>query len=186
MRRSRTPPLPLLAVLACLATTACAAAPASRSEGTGSTSAVATAAVPSFLGGSALVIHSAGLDALLADPRDAGLRQALALVDERLAELPRELPGFAVPPGALGLAFDLVSAPFTLRADLQGGNGAAPLAPDVQWTVRTRDAEQAHALVARVGALLAALRIPSTPALDHPGFTAITTRVGPLFYGAVD
>src|SRR5687768_505398 len=99
--------LPLLAAALCAG---CAS--------TDSSSAPETAAALD-LGGSALVVHYGGLDAFLSDPRDAGLRGALGLLDERLVELAEEL-GHSAPPGTIELLCEALTAPWTLRVALDG------------------------------------------------------------------
>ena len=84
------------------------------------------------LDGSALVIHSGGWDEIFSDPRDAGLRQALALLDERLLELPGELGGGAPPPGTVEFLCEALSAPWTLRVDLDGAGPFAVRAGSAQ------------------------------------------------------
>ncbi|MDP6839726.1 MAG: hypothetical protein QF724_12395, partial [Planctomycetota bacterium] len=67
----------------------------------------------------ALIINCAGLDALLVDERDQGVKRALHLVDERLAELPGELGIDAPPAGVLELAMRIFLGPKELRLGLR-------------------------------------------------------------------
>ncbi len=67
----------------------------------------------------ALVINCAGIEALLVDERDQGLKRALSLVDERLAELPAELDFEAPPEGVLELATRVCFGPKELRLGLR-------------------------------------------------------------------
>src|SRR5688572_4716589 len=62
----------------------------------------------------ALVIYSAGADALLSDPKDAGLLRALKMLDERVLELPREVEDESMPAPAIQLALQLLMSPMSL------------------------------------------------------------------------
>lgn len=62
------------------------------------------------------VVQCSGLDGLIVDPRDAGLRELLGLMDARLAELPDELgDDFDLPPDALPLVARLLTSPMSMR-----------------------------------------------------------------------
>ncbi|TVQ53714.1 MAG: hypothetical protein EA377_07445 [Phycisphaerales bacterium] len=63
----------------------------------------------------ALVLHTAGVHQLLADPRDSGLREALKHINPRLMELPMELDGMDIPMPMVILALETLQSPMTLR-----------------------------------------------------------------------
>jgi general secretion pathway protein G len=133
--------------------------------------------------GSALYVHSAGLDALLPDERDAGLVRALALLDERLLELGAELGERGPPPAMIELASATLSAPWTLRIDLIEAD-ESPVPLRAQWTVEAGSLEAASALAARLAAFLADGGVGSTPSASHPGLLEIATAVGSVLHGA--
>lgn len=64
-----------------------------------------------------LSIHYAGLDALLVDPKDRALREALSMTDERLVEVLREAGQDEVPPGTVELLTGLLGGPVSLTLD---------------------------------------------------------------------
>lgn len=66
----------------------------------------------------ALVIYCAGLDDMLVDDRDQGLKRALLLVDDRLKELPSELEFEAPPESAMALATRVFTGPKEFRIGL--------------------------------------------------------------------
>lgn len=136
-----------------------------------------------------LVMHSAGLDVHLEDPRDAGLLRALRMVDERLLELPAELGGFRPPPGAIEFLCAALSSPWTLQLALdekhgRSGEDEMPVAVRAQWTVETGSADGASALETRFEGLLALLGLPRTSAEGDPELTEVETPAGSFFYGA--
>lgn len=64
-------------------------------------------------------VYCAGAPALLTDPRDRHLLDALSMLDERLAELPQETGGKAqIPPDVVPLVSRLVGGPMSLRVGL--------------------------------------------------------------------
>ncbi|MEM7228710.1 MAG: hypothetical protein AAF432_07840 [Planctomycetota bacterium] len=71
--------------------------------------------------GDAIVIQSAGIEALLADPKDAGLVRALRLLDDRVLDLPRELNDDDIPAPAVKLALDMLMSPMTFRGGIIEG-----------------------------------------------------------------
>lgn len=180
-------------VLFGLAAAGCASrAEAHRSDASSapaSARAPASAAPERLADGWGLVIHSAGLDAMLDDPRDAGLLRALGMLDERLLELPAELGGGAPPPGSVEFLCEALSAPWTLLLDLDESHGhvpdeSMPVSVRATWTVHAGSAERAAALEARCAGLLMLLPLPSTSAEDDPELTEVETPKGSLFHGA--
>ena len=145
----------------------------------------AAAPAPRMAEGWGLVAHSAGLDALLADPRDAGLRRALSMLDDRLLELPAEFGKPAPPPGSVELLCDLLSAPWTFQLALEARqDGMQPIGVRAQWTVHAGSAERAADFETRLKGFLALLPMPSTSSDDDPELTEIEMPAGSLFHGA--
>jgi hypothetical protein len=69
----------------------------------------------------ALVIYSAGFERMFTDPRDAGLKSALTLLDDRLLDLPAELGEGAFPRPMGELARDVIASPMALRIAIDEG-----------------------------------------------------------------
>ncbi len=133
--------------------------------------------------GSALVIQSGGWDVLFSDPRDAGLMRALALLDERLLELPDELGGGAPPPGTVEFLCEALSVPWTLRVDLDG-QGPVPIR--AEWVFHSASAERASALATRFAGFLALFGLATTSAENRPELSEVETPAGSLFHGTTD
>lgn len=62
----------------------------------------------------------ADLETFLADPKDAGMLRALKMIDDRVLELPGEMPGFdmPVPPEVFRLALHMLTGEKSLRVGL--------------------------------------------------------------------
>lgn len=69
-----------------------------------------------------LVLTSAGVDALLVDPKDAKLLAALHLLEQRLPEIPAEVGAPPLPPDAIRLPVQLLLGPMNLRAGVRAGD----------------------------------------------------------------
>ncbi len=133
----------------------------------------------------ALVVYCAGLDALLADPRDAGLRRALSMADDRLLELPEELGEEPdVPLWAFELLADTFSAPLSLQLD--------PI-EDADWSQGPQFTAQltVHGTEAEVGSIssrfskLLGMRLPveTAPAEGFAGMRLLPTPAGNAYFG---
>ncbi len=102
----------------------------------------------------AMSVHSAGLDKMLGAEKDAALLSALRLVDERLRELPAELPD--ADPAAwpvLALAWDVLTRPMTMRFTVDAESDQGPpfaLALDVH----AEDEERAGELAGRMSSMI--------------------------------
>jgi len=130
-----------------------------------------------------LVLYSAGCEGLPTDPRDAHLRAALELLDERLRELANEV-GEDFPLPIVELACDLLRAPASLRLDLDESGDwteGPPLA--AQLTVRGTGAE-IDSFQRRVRVLLETwLPGPREPVEGNPGLERMQTEAGRAFVG---
>jgi prepilin-type processing-associated H-X9-DG protein len=125
----------------------------------------------------ALVIHSAGFDRALSAEKDRGLAAALAMIDARLLELPREIAG--APPEvwpAVNLAWDILRRPMTLRltvdAEVESG---PPFA--VSLSVDAGGAAKAGEMVGRVTGMIDAAGLPSD---EIEGGRRFLTPPGPI------
>ena len=133
----------------------------------------------------ALTIYSAGLEAVLADPKDQGVLRALRMLDDRVLELPNELNQPEVPGPAIQLALDLLFSPMNLRAGmLQGGDpqGGPPFY--AQWNFFAAKPEQAQEWAGRFAATIGKnIHLPAEPAPDLPGVTKLNVQGVPVYYG---
>ncbi len=135
----------------------------------------------------ALVIFCAGSEGMLSDPRDAGLREALALLDDRLLELPDELDLDDVPTPMLELGRDILLSPMSLRVDLDGNQDPRAMIPiHAQLTV-DGSPEQVSSIAQRVGGMLGVmLPMPQSAVEGKDGLKAVDTGFGSAYYGEDD
>ncbi len=136
----------------------------------------------------ALRIDSAGLDAILADSRDAGLRRALSMLDDRLLELPAEFGGPPIPPGSLEFLFEVLSSPCSLSVDVVDGGDWAEAPPiRAQLTVRPGTLEDVGALVTRFEELFSMLvPVPAAPVAGQPALKSVELPNGRIIYGSAN
>lgn len=125
------------------------------------------AGLPQVLARDVVQLRVEDLSGLLAHPKDAGLARAIALLDDRLVELPEELPGATALDAALvTLACELLAGPKTLRLGLsEGARVDAPTPPIyAQLALHHPSPDAARALEARVLGVLQRLGAPELPA----------------------
>ncbi|HEX6884779.1 MAG TPA: hypothetical protein VF530_15500 [Planctomycetota bacterium] len=126
-----------------------------------------------------VVLWSAGREALLVDARDAGLAQALGMLDARLAELGRDLDDPRFPGDALRLVHALLAGPACLRVERVAGRpGELPLW--LQLACRARDATAAQRNVEELGLLAARAGMPVERIGASEPTLAVATPLGPL------
>lgn len=171
------PPVPILAAVPALAAgPALAAAPQDSPAG----SPESPAAEPR----DALVFYSAGLDRILTDPRDAGLRAALGMLDDRLVELPGEMGASPMPGNAMRLAFDVLGQPMVLRAGVPA---------DADWSMGPRisadlrvggEPEHVASIARRFSRLMSkGAELPVEPVENSEGLEMSPTPMGPFVFG---
>jgi prepilin-type processing-associated H-X9-DG protein len=133
----------------------------------------------------ALVVYSAGMEAMLVDPRDAGLVRALKMLDERIGELPRELDEDEIPAPAIQLALQLLMGPMSLRGGLLNMDGGEPNGPPFYAQLSFYgNAETTADLAGRVGAMLIEHGAPAPQdAPNMPGMQMIDADGVPVFLG---
>lgn len=102
----------------------------------------------------AIVIQSAGIDALLTDAKDAGLKRALMMLDDRLLELPVETGEHDMPAGMVKMVWDQLISPLSFRFGMvdQPEQGAAPF--HAQLIVHTLEPGQARSTAGMIASLL--------------------------------
>lgn len=126
----------------------------------------------------------AGLDALLADPRDAGLRRALSMLDERLLELPAELGG-ELPEAAVRLLTDLFLGAHDLEVRVLPPTAMQDGAAPVEVQLRSfGDAAKARSIAASVASLLEMGGMASEPVAGAT-WQRVALPVGALLHGAL-
>jgi hypothetical protein len=130
----------------------------------------------------AISFSSQGLEAILADPKDKGLVEALRLIDERVLELPAEL-NKPIPAPPIQLVLELLSSPFSFRAGVLADEPIEGPPFYAQLEFMTDSREKAQALAGRFAGTLAMFAPPSQPAPDHPGLKQIDLEGAPLYYG---
>jgi len=118
---------------------------------------------------SGLVLWSAGADALLADPRDAGLRRAFGTLDDRLLDLADPDPSAR---SAISLVLSALAGPISLRVDATQ-NGMPPVRGQVE--LGARDAAHAATLEREIATLL-----------TQAGVEGMQTPMGPLEHAVAD
>lgn len=146
---------------------------------------VAPRGAPVAAAGDVLVVHSAGIEGLLADPRDRGLLKSLRMVGQRLLELPAELEQPGLPAPLVELVLDMLGNPFVLQVGLLDGadpGGGPPV--HAQLTFLETDPQEAAAAVRGLFAVLqlAGARARAVP--ERPGITAIQMNGATLYHGS--
>lgn len=124
----------------------------------------ASAALPEFRpiqGDHVLYLWSAGVDAWLVDPKDAGVRDALRQLDARLRELPAELDDPEFPADAVELAAQSFLGPMSLSIAPAQGDAAQQIPISVQMQFRAPTAGEAQMRAERLTRLLSQLEVPS-------------------------
>ncbi|MCI0365260.1 MAG: DUF3352 domain-containing protein [Phycisphaerales bacterium] len=136
----------------------------------------------------ALSWYSAGLEEFLVDPKDKGLITALRLLDERVAELPREMDKPQIPGAALQLVVDLLFSSKGMRAGVIENNQAARGAPPFygQFNFFAANQQQADALSKRFTDTIAAMApFPRRAAPDKPGMNVMDVNGVPIYFGTI-
>ncbi len=102
----------------------------------------------------AIVVQSGGIDALLVDKKDAGLKRALMMLDDRLLELPAELDQEDMPAGMIKTVWDQLISPMTLRfaMDDAPAEGAAPF--HMQLIVQSMEPGSARSTAGMIASML--------------------------------
>jgi hypothetical protein len=129
-----------------------------------------------------LVVNSAGLEKLLVDTKDAGLLEALRLVDDRVLDLPGELDQ-PFPAPAIRLAFDLLTGPLVLQTGMNPGaaEGGLPFYAQVAFSGRTA-AEATEAARNLAGVLQMMTGMPAQAVPGRAGVSALEMPNGMTVY----
>lgn len=140
-----------------------------------------------------LAVSHAGLSAMLVDPKDQNLKNALAMMPARLKELPREFPNMnEFPMPAVDLFMSMIAQPVrvALTFDPNGGDNGA-FGFGLVASIGPSDEKQTSLMHGRVGAFvkLAAENmadddVASKPSSAFKGMTEIPAPIGGVFrYG---
>lgn len=137
----------------------------------------------------AIAFYSAGLDAILIDPKDQSLLRALRMLDDRVLELPRETGDREMPAPAIKFALDLLMGGMDLRAGLLDEPPMDGPPFYAQLNFHTPDQQSAEALAGRfTGMLTAMAHLPPQmfqPAPDLPGMQMIAHDGPTAYFGAM-
>jgi hypothetical protein len=137
--------------------------------------------------GEAVIIRSAGLEKLLVDPKDAGLRRALDMLHDRVGDLPAELGTQEFPAPALQLLMEILHGPMSLRVNVLEGIDPREAPPfSLQLDRFTGTDADAAALAARLAEVMAAATgMASQPAPDRDGMRMLDLDGVPGYHGAM-
>lgn len=134
---------------------------------------------------SGIVLHSGGLEALIVDQKDAGLRRAFDLVERRLIELPRELPADDFPVPIAQALWQLIANPMTLRVDpFDAPNPDIPPL-SVMLTARGNPQRGAESLLQFINTFVPATGLKFS-APDASGISTADSPAGKIFLGTRD
>ncbi|MEX2217334.1 MAG: hypothetical protein WD749_01125 [Phycisphaerales bacterium] len=174
----KRPLFPRLAALACT-TIALAGAPLAAQE-------AKPAADEGFRGGTVFVIERGSLDTLAVDPKDKALAAAIAMIPQRLGELPREIPD--MPPEAAAMLSTLVKTiarPMRVTVAYDETPSGGAFGYGVAFSVLTAGKPEADALHTQLNdALDQAQGAPSAkPSTRIEGMLDMQTPIGLLSFG---
>lgn len=123
--------------------------------------------------GDTLFVWSGGMDALLVDPKDAGVRDALHELGARLLELPAETGDPEFPADALELAADLFLGPMTFSIGPAEADSAAGGPVRGQMTFRGANEVEARRRADRLTAILSKYGVPSLGLDEATGLSVL-------------
>lgn len=136
----------------------------------------AVAAPPGFqpiASGDTLYVWSGGLDALMVDPKDAGVREALRHLGARMLELPAETGSPEIPGDALDLAAGLFLGPMSFSVGPAEGEAAADMPVRAQMTFRGATADEARRRADKLTAILSNYGVPSLGMDEATGLSVL-------------
>lgn len=185
VRLLRLPPMkrPLASSSICLlALFASACSSISGSGGSGGDS----AKVPEFRpisGGDAVFVWSGGIDALLVDAKDAGVRDALHRMGERLLELPAELEEPEFPAEAIDFATAAFMGPMSLSIGPAEDPGADGMPVRAQMNFHSATPEEARIRAERLTKVMSDFGAPSLGVDEADGLSKLDFGVVQVVHG---
>lgn len=118
---------------------------------------------------------------LLSHSKDRALARALAMIDDRILELPGEIPDAQFPPQVVPFLVGLLTDSKTFRIFTDESGGPVPLRAQLDWNLHTP--EDAHELTSNLVALLTGFGAP-IPEPDEAGWTPLPLPLPlPLGFG---
>ena len=126
------------------------------------------------------MLYSAGIDAVLVDPKDAKLLAALHLLEQRLPEIPAETGAPQPPPDAITLPLHCFLGPMNLRAGVRSGDAFPFYA---QLAFEESGGRDAQSLAGRFHRLLETVGAPIEAAEN--GLNRLAAGPVSTVYGAV-
>ncbi len=123
--------------------------------------------------GDLLYVWSGGIDALMVDPKDAGLRDALHAASARMLELPEEMGEPEFPADAIEFALVEFLGPMSLRVTPtpDADDGAIPIR--VQMQMRNASPEEARRRADQLTRVLSKFDIPSLGVDEADGLSKL-------------
>ncbi len=131
-------------------------------------------------------LESGGCESMFLDPKDAGLHEALHLLEDRLGELPAEI-GESWSPDVMKLPLRLLYGPASLRVALDGdaySTGRFPFR--AQLELREESPEAAEALTMRATDFLMTTAPNLRKDIDASGFYRFNTGPTDVMYGVME
>ncbi len=147
----------------------------------------AKAAEPEFTKGSVLLVDWAGMSALMTDPKDQAMAQAIGMLPARVRELPREIPN--MPPEVsryANLGLFTFSRPARMALTYNGENPSGGFfGYGLNMSFLMGEQKAADELNAAISPLAAqsGMRIKTGKGTRFEGMADITTPVGPVSFG---
>jgi len=135
--------------------------------------------------GDMLYLWSGGLDALMVDPKDAGVRDALRQLGARLLELPDEMGDPEFPGDALDLAAGLFLGPMSMSVGPSEGEAAADMPVRAQMTFRGASADEARRRADLLTAVLSRYGVPSLGMDEATGLSVLDLGGISVHHGVV-
>lgn len=131
-----------------------------------------------------MALYCAGAEKMFVDPKDAALLEALKMIDDRVAELPREMGDDAqLPPDVMPLVARVLSGPLTLRIrESSEPVPGMPIPLSVQLSMPGIGAAEAATTSERMGRLLEMAGM-GAPEVGENGLASLPLPV-PAWYGA--
>ncbi|MGI9012807.1 MAG: hypothetical protein ACR2GY_00990 [Phycisphaerales bacterium] len=151
--------------------------------------AASSAASSTSIADDALRVYSAGIDRLLVDEKDQGLRTALKMIGPRLAELPDDVGDDDIPGPLLHMVADMLMSPYWMRAGMIEGanpNEGPPFYAQFTFAGTQQQAKE------RAGMLLelASQGVPgaenAAPSPTMPGIMTFDADGVPMFIGSTE
>lgn len=131
-----------------------------------------------------LLVFTEGGESLFSDPKDQAMLAALRLLDDRVLELPGELPDFPEELATLmPFISRLASGPMTLRVGAwEGMDAPMGLPVFAQLTLNEESPEAARGMASRMTEMLTSMGMPQ-PQVDEAGRVIVPAPI-PVWYGA--